>query len=52
MHFVLFVSDLRFNGLGLLGGRAILSALEYNKTIVKLMVAGNTIPGDILKAIG
>ena len=47
-----FSSDLRWNNVGLLGGRALLNALDYNKTLVKLELAGNTTPNDILRAIG
>ena len=51
-QFLKFVSDLRWNNIGLLGGRSILSALDYNKTLVKLLLAGNNIPSDVVKAIG
>lgn len=44
--------DLRWNSVGLLGGRAILEMLKTNKTICRLELAGNNIPGDILKSIG
>ena len=44
--------DLRWNNVGLLGGRSLLSAMESNKTVVKLELAGNNTPNDILKAIG
>lgn len=49
---VIFVLDLRWNSVGLLGGRAILEMLKTNKTICRLELAGNNIPGDILKSIG
>lgn len=48
----IFVLDLRWNSVGLLGGRAILEMLKTNKTICRLELAGNNIPGDILKSIG
>ena len=44
--------DLRWNNVGLLGGRAILEMLNTNKTLCRLELAGNNIPSDILKAIG
>lgn len=46
------ISDLRWNNIGLMGGRAILAALESNKTLVRLDLLGNNIPNDIMKAIG
>lgn len=46
------VTDLRWNNIGLLGGRALLEALLQNRTLVQLEMAGNNIPSDILKAIG
>lgn len=46
------LADLRWNNLGLLGGRSLLEALQSNKSMVKLKVAGNNIPSDTLKAIG
>lgn len=49
---VIFVLDLRWNSVGLLGGRAILEMLKTNKTICRLELAGNNFPGDILKSIG
>ena len=50
-NFVL-VSDLRWNNVGLLGGRAIVEMLQTNKTLTRIELAGNNIPADILKAIG
>lgn len=47
-----YISDLRWNNIGLMGGRAILAALEFNKTLVRLDLLGNNIPNDIMKAIG
>lgn len=44
--------DLRWNNVGLLGGRAILEMLQTNKTVSRLELAGNNIPSDILKSIG
>lgn len=44
--------DLRWNNIGLIGGRALLNALDYNKTLVRLDLAGNNTPCDVLKSIG
>lgn len=49
---VIFVLDLRWNSVGLLGGRVILEMLKINKTICRLELVGNNIFGDILKFIG
>ncbi|XP_031984553.1 leucine-rich repeat-containing protein 45 isoform X5 [Corvus moneduloides] len=43
--------DLRWNNIGLLGGRALLNCLHSNKTLKRLELAGNNVPGDILKAV-
>uniref|UniRef100_A0A8P4K7T1 Leucine rich repeat containing 45 n=1 Tax=Dicentrarchus labrax TaxID=13489 RepID=A0A8P4K7T1_DICLA len=37
-------TDLRWNNIGLLGGRSLLEALQNNKSIVQLEMAGNNIP--------
>lgn len=50
--YVFSPSDLRWNSIGLLGGRAILEMLKTNKSICRLELAGNNIPGDIVKSIG
>uniref|UniRef100_A0A3B4XVT4 Leucine rich repeat containing 45 n=1 Tax=Seriola lalandi dorsalis TaxID=1841481 RepID=A0A3B4XVT4_SERLL len=42
---------LRWNSIGLLGGRSLLEALQKNKSIVQLEMAGNNIPCDTLKAL-
>jgi len=44
--------DLRWNNVGLLGGRELLKAFDYNKTLARLSLAGNNVPTDVLKAIG
>lgn len=49
---VIFVLDLRWNSVGLLGGRVILEMLKINKMICRLELVGNNILGDILKFIG
>lgn len=49
---VIFVLDLRWNSVGLLGGRVILEMLKINKIICRLELVGNNILGDILKFIG
>lgn len=46
------VTDLRWNNIGLLGGRALLEAVQNNKSVVQLQLAGNNIPSDTLKALG
>lgn len=46
------LTDLRWNNIGLLGGRSLLEALQKNKSIVKLEMAGNNIPSDTLRALG
>lgn len=45
-------TDLRWNNIGLLGGRSLLEALQKNKRVVELEMAGNNIPGDTLRALG
>lgn len=45
-------TDLRWNNVGLIGGRQLLSALDSNHTVVKMELAGNNTPNDILKSIG
>lgn len=45
-------TDLRWNNIGLLGGRTLLEALQKNKRIMQLEMAGNNIPSDTLKALG
>uniref|UniRef100_A0A8C8AUI6 Leucine rich repeat containing 45 n=1 Tax=Otus sunia TaxID=257818 RepID=A0A8C8AUI6_9STRI len=46
-----FCTDLRWNNIGLLGGRALLNCLHSNKTLKRLELAGNNVPSDILKAV-
>uniref|UniRef100_A0A8C6JGF9 Uncharacterized protein n=1 Tax=Melopsittacus undulatus TaxID=13146 RepID=A0A8C6JGF9_MELUD len=43
--------NLRWNNIGLLGGRALLNSLRSNKTLKRLELAGNNVPSDILKAV-
>ena len=43
---------MRWNNVGLLGGRAIVEMLQTNKILTRIELAGNNIPADILKAIG
>lgn len=47
-----FLPDLRWNSIGLLGGRALVNCLPRNRGLWKLELAGNSIPGDILRAVG
>lgn len=44
--------DLRWNNIGLLGGRAFLEMLKSNKFLSRLELAGNNVPSDITKSIG
>ncbi|KAH0629420.1 hypothetical protein JD844_011481 [Phrynosoma platyrhinos] len=43
--------DLRWNNIGLLGGRALLNCLHSNRALRQLELAGNNVPSDILKAV-
>lgn len=45
-------ADLRWNNVGLVGGRALLSALDHNKTLKRLLLAGNNVPADVLRSVG
>lgn len=45
-------TDLRWNNVGLLGGRSLLDALQKNTSLVQLEMAGNNIPSDTLKGLG
>ena len=47
-----FFPDLRWNNIGLLGGRSFLEMLKANKVVSRLELAGNNVPSDISKAIG
>ena len=49
---VCFISDLRWNQVGLIGGRALLTSLDINKSLVKMELSGNNTPADIMKSIG
>uniref|UniRef100_A0A3B3Z646 Uncharacterized protein n=1 Tax=Periophthalmus magnuspinnatus TaxID=409849 RepID=A0A3B3Z646_9GOBI len=42
---------LRWNNIGLLGGRSLLEALQKNKCLVQLEIAGNNIPSDMVRAL-
>lgn len=44
--------DLRWNNIGLLGGRALADCLPSNRTLRRMELAGNSIPGDVLRAVG
>lgn len=44
--------DLRWNNIGLLGGRALVNSLPRNRALWRLELAGNNIPGDVLRAVG
>ena len=45
-------SDLRWNNIGIVGGRSIVNMLQYNKTLTELELAGNNITHDIVRAVG
>lgn len=42
---------MRWNNIGIIGGRVLLTALEVNKTLCELQITGNNIPVDIVTAI-
>ena len=44
--------DLRWNNIGVIGGRALLSALTRNHTLLTLSVEGSNVPKDMVEAIG
>lgn len=44
--------DLRWNNVGLIGGRAILSLCQSNSTLNDFQLIGNNIPEDIMQSIG
>jgi len=48
----LCIADLRWNNVGLVGGRALLAALDHNKTLTRLLLAGNNVPADVLRSLG
>ncbi|XP_005001523.2 leucine-rich repeat-containing protein 45 isoform X3 [Cavia porcellus] len=43
--------DLRWNNIGLLGGRSLVNCLPSNRTLWRLDLAGNNVPGDIVRAV-
>ena len=48
---ILDAKDLRWNNIGLVGGKGILASLKKNHTLMQLQLAGNNIPEDIVDAI-
>ncbi|EHB09351.1 Leucine-rich repeat-containing protein 45 [Heterocephalus glaber] len=46
-----FLLDLRWNNIGLLGGRSLVNCLPSNRTLWRLDLAGNSVPGDVLRAV-
>lgn len=46
-----FNLDLRWNLIGLVGGKALLNALKKNHTLMQCLIVGNNIPDDIADAI-
>ena len=49
---ILFVTDLRWNNIGTIGGDSLLDLLKTNTTLSKIDLQGNHVPKEILKAIG
>jgi len=47
----MFIEDLRWNNIGLVGGKGLLNALKKNHTLMQLQIAGNNIPDEIADAI-
>ncbi|KAI8855026.1 hypothetical protein BC829DRAFT_107797 [Chytridium lagenaria] len=47
-----FFSDLRWNNVGIIGGRAFVEALKWNMVITEIELTGNEIPDDVLRSIG
>ncbi|XP_033037522.1 leucine-rich repeat-containing protein 45 isoform X2 [Trachypithecus francoisi] len=45
------LGNLRWNNIGLLGGRALMNCLPSNRTLWRLDLAGNNVPGDVLRAV-
>ena len=45
------LKDLRWNNIGLVGGKGILASLKKNHTLSQLQIAGNNIPEEIEDAI-
>ena len=57
-HILLFIwmqyfllADVRWNSAGILGGRALLSAVKQNSVLCNLELKGNNVPVDIANAI-
>lgn len=48
----MFYLDLRWNNIGVIGGRAFLDILKWNKTLMYLDLTGNELPEDVHRAIG
>lgn len=44
--------DLRWNNIGLVGGRSLLEAFKFNKTLDQIDLNGNDIPAELKKSIG
>lgn len=45
-------ADLRWNNVGLIGGRALLVLCQSNGTLEELQLVGNNIPDDVMQSIG
>ncbi|CAF1206875.1 unnamed protein product [Didymodactylos carnosus] len=50
-HFYIQSPDLRWNNVGLIGGRALLAVCESNSTLTDIQLVGNNIPDDIMQSI-
>ena len=48
---ICFLTDVRWNSAGMLGGRALMSAVKQNSVLCNLELLGNNIPVDIANAI-
>ena len=48
----MYLTDLRWNNVGLVGGRHLLEAFKFNKTLDQIELNGNDIPGELKKSIG
>ena len=48
---ICILTDVRWNSAGMLGGRALLSAVKQNSALCNLELMGNNIPVDIANSI-
>ncbi len=52
LHLLNLLLDLKWNSIGVIGGRELLSSLKLNTHLEELHLAGNNVTNDILEAIG